>query len=475
MEMKSYIILTLFTLIFSYIDQPCNAGTYGMGVCVKKSSCTLYGRQQGRAISYAGRAPNWPCPKDPSNVICCVKVVTRLKNGVANKEGRCLNVNQCKGTTINTAECPGSNKVRLCVASTQTTVNSVYRVNTANLNIRKGDDAHYGIVGTLSNGQYIFVSTISSNGWAKFYKGYVNSKYLIKVSLSANYKVNTGGLNFRLGPGTSYSKFSYLSKGAKFVYYSRDPWNNNWAVTNYGYCSAAYITKINNSPSPAPTPKPTPKPTPTPTHNPSNAGEISTKFEGTKLSRETFINKVSSYCKSHPRAIAPALCNNAGTVYDTSKSSNVNALIVIARAIVEGNSPGSSKNNYWGIGCTNGGGIAACYSYSSLVEGVKGFAKTVSRYNNLAEMQSKYAYIGKYWYRPGSWALGGCKYFPYIKKYMSSQRSSTVATICSKTTTCTAKGGANCTPTNNEDQKAYATYQVEQKMGPQIRNVFGVY
>ena len=249
--MKSYIIITLFTLIFSYIDQPCNAGTYGMGVCVKKSSCTLYGRQQGRAISYAGRAPNWPCPNDPSNVICCVKVVTRLKNGVANKEGRCLNVNQCKGTTINTGECPGSNKVKLCITNTQTTVNSVYRVNTASLNIRKGDDVRYGIVVTLSNGQYIFVSTISSNGWAKFYKGYVNSKYLTKVSSIANYKVNTGGLNFRLGPGTSYSKYSYLSKGAKFIYYSRDPWNTNWAVTNYGYCSASYITKINNSPSPA--------------------------------------------------------------------------------------------------------------------------------------------------------------------------------------------------------------------------------
>ena len=58
---------------------------------------------------------------------------------------------------------------------------------------------------------------------------------------------------------------------------------------------------------------------------------------------------------------------------------------------------------------------------------------------------------------------------------MSSQRSNTVATICSKTTTCTTKGGANYTPTNKEDQKAYATWRVEQKMGPQIRKVFGVY
>lgn len=160
-------------------------------------------------------------------------------------------------------------------------------------------------------------------------------------------------------------------------------------------------------------------PTPTPTPTPTNAGFISTKIDGTILSRDSFINKVINYCNNHPGEIATALCNNAGTVYDTSKSSNVNALLIIVRAIVEGNSPGSSKNNYWGIGCTNGGGIAACYSYSSLEEGVKGFAKTVSKYNNLAEMASKYAYIGKYRYRPGSNSDGGYIYFPYIKQYMS--------------------------------------------------------
>ena len=464
--MKAYIIVALIISIYSYIDQPCNAGSYGMGVCVRKSSCSLYGSQQGKVISYVGSAPNWPCPNDPSDVICCVKTVSRLRDGVTYTSGRCLNINQCKGTTINTAECPGSNNVKLCVTNSQTTVNSVYKVNTAALNIRSGDGTSYNVVGTLSSGQYIFVSTLSSNGWAKFYKGYVNSKYLTKVNSDVNYKVNTGGLNFRIGPDTSFSILTTLSNGNKIIYYSRDPWNTNWAVTNKGYCSASYITNINDSPSPTPTPTPTP--------TPKNPGAISTKFDGTILSRNDFINKVSSYCKNHPGAIASALCNNAGTVYDTSKSSNVNALLVIVRAIVEGNSPGSSKNNYWGIGCYNGGGTAACTYYSSLVEGVKGFAKTVSKYNNLAEMASKYAYIGKYWFRPGSWSDGGCIYFPYIKQYMSSQRSNTVASICNKSTTCTTRGG-DCTPTNNEDQMAYASWQVEKKMAPIMKNVFGVY
>ena len=469
MKMKIFILITLFAIIFSYIDQPCIAGKNGNGVCVKKSSCTLYGDQKGTVIPYAGKSPNWPCPNDPSDVICCVKEVTVLKDGVTKKKGRCLNINQCTGSTVNTAECPGSNNVKLCVEDTITTVNSVYKVNVSsgsNLNIRSGDDTSYNIVGTLSSGQYIFVTTISSNGWAKFYKGYVNSKYLTKVDLNANYKVNTANLNFRNGPDTTYNILTTLNKGFEIVYYSRDPWNNLWAVTNKGYCSAYYITKINDTPNPTPIP--------TPSSNPTSAGEISTKFDGTLLSRSDFINKVSSYCKNHPGAIAPALCDNAGTVYDISNSKNINALLVIVRAIVEGNSPGSSKNNYWGIGCTNDGGSDACLNYNSLEEGIKGFAYTISKYNNLAEMLSKYAYIGKYWYNPGSWSIGGCIYFPYIQQYMSAQRRETVTSICNKNTTCTLDGG-DCTRTNDEDQKAYATYQIEKKMGPEIRKVFGVY
>jgi len=48
------------------------------------------------------------------------------------------------------------------------------------------------------------------------------------------------------------------------------------------------------------------------------------------------------------------MCNNPGLVYDTAKNNDVNALLVVVRAIIEGNSPGASRNNYWGIGCVNG-------------------------------------------------------------------------------------------------------------------------
>jgi len=215
---------------------------------------------------------------------------------------------------------------------------------------------------------------------------------------------------------------------------------------------------------------PTPNPNPSTTTENSSYGSMSPKFNGTKLNRSEFVTKVQSYCKSNSGSLAAAMCNNPGFVYDTSKSSDVNALLVVVRAIVEGNSPGASKNNYWGIGCVNGGGVAACYNYSSLAEGIKGFAKTVSNYANLTAMMSKYAYIGKNWYNPGSWSDGGCIYFPYIKSYMSAARANIVTNICAKTTTCTTSGG-DCTPTTQEDQNAYATWQLE-KSGSNFQESF---
>ena len=232
-------------------------GKYGNGIYVKKSSYALYGKQQGKVIPYAGSSPNWPCPNDPSDVICCVKEVTRLRDNVTKKEGRCLNIKQCKGSTINTAECPGSSNVKLCVVKTKTTVNRVYKVNAGkggSLNIRSGDDISFNIVGTIASEKFIFVTTISSNGGARFYKGYVSSKYLTRVDSNVNYKVNTAGFNFRTGPDISYNKLASLSNGFKIVYYSRDPWNSKWVVTNKGYCLDSYISKINISPTPTPTP-----------------------------------------------------------------------------------------------------------------------------------------------------------------------------------------------------------------------------
>ena len=205
--------------------------------------------------------------------------------------------------------------------------------------------------------------------------------------------------------------------------------------------------------------------------NSSGVGARSTRFDGTHLTMTEFSMRVKAYCSSHS-GIAQAMCDNPDLVYEASKTYNVNPELVITRAMAEGNSPGIAKNNYWGMGCTNTGGYQACITYSSLQDGIKGFAGMVTKYNNLMEMQLKYAYIGRYWYNPGSWSVGGCKYFPYIQGYMSPQRQSEVTQICAKQSECTTKGG-DCTPTIQEDQNAYATWQVEKKLGPYMNNVFG--
>jgi predicted chitinase len=59
---------------------------------------------------------------------------------------------------------------------------------TSVVNIRSGPGTTYNIVGSLSAGQTVVVTSIS-NGWAKFSKGYSSASYLTKVSSGGS----TGG------------------------------------------------------------------------------------------------------------------------------------------------------------------------------------------------------------------------------------------------------------------------------------------
>lgn len=195
----------------------------------------------------------------------------------------------------------------------------------------------------------------------------------------------------------------------------------------------------------------------------------------TSLSRDEFIRLMVSYCNSGCSAGMRKFADNAGLIYDTSIASNVNPELVVVRAMAEGFSPGGSSNNYWGIRCYNGAGVSACSTYSSLAEGVRAFASVVSGYENASDMMSRYAYIGNYWFNPGSWSDGGCPYFPYIKKYMSGTRSGQVAIYCATGASfCGTGGGSGCKGTIDEDQKAYALWQVNDKMAPYRFNVFGL-
>lgn len=196
----------------------------------------------------------------------------------------------------------------------------------------------------------------------------------------------------------------------------------------------------------------------------------------TSLSREEFIRLMQAYCNTHDCGSSMRMfVTNAGTIYDVSIESHVNPELVVVRAMAEGFSPGGSTNNYWGIRCYNGAGAGACSNYSSLSEGIRAFASVVSGYDTVSEMMSRYAYIGRYWFNPGSWSLGGCKYFPYINEYMSDTRRGQVSGYCATSAPqCGSSGGANCRATIDEDQKAYALWQVNEKMAPYRYNVFGL-
>ncbi len=196
----------------------------------------------------------------------------------------------------------------------------------------------------------------------------------------------------------------------------------------------------------------------------------------TSLTKEEFVSKMRSYCNSRDcsSTFLEVFLPQAEMIYNVSVANNVNPELVVIRAFVEGFSPGRSRNNYWGIGCTNEGGLSACHSYSSFEEGIKGFANTVKNYETASDMMQKYAYIGKYWYNPGNWSLGGCKYFPYIQEYMSAERASVVSGVCNSGSSCESGGVGNCTLTTDEDQTAYAVWQVNKKMGPLRYNIFGL-
>lgn len=193
------------------------------------------------------------------------------------------------------------------------------------------------------------------------------------------------------------------------------------------------------------------------------------------ISKSDFSKKLSDYCSNNScNSSMQMFVNNADLIYDTAKKNNVSPELVVVRAVNEGFSPGNENgsNNYWGIGCTNTGGISACASYSSLTEGIKGFANIspVKNSKTATEMMSTYAYIGEYWYNPGSWSIGGCQYYPYINGYMSTNRSTIVGGYCEVSRACS---GSSCNKTIDEDQQAYSKWQVDDNLIKRRKEIFG--
>ena len=91
-------------------------------------------------------------------------------------------------------------------------------------------------------------------------------------------KINASSVNFRTGPGTSYSSIGKLAKGTAVTVLSKSgDWYKLTVVSTgkTGYVFAKYVTLTTASPTPTVSPTPTPKPSVTPTAVPTAAPTVS--------------------------------------------------------------------------------------------------------------------------------------------------------------------------------------------------------
>ena len=144
------------------------------------------------------------------------------------------------------------------------TANNAYASNigtvtASSLNVRSGPSTSYTVVTTVKKNDKVNILQ-SSNGWYKIEtssgkQGWVSSSYISASNSNTNNstnnntqsniaRVNTDGLNFRNGAGTSYSIIKVLNKGEKVEVISE---SNGWSKVKHdsrlGYVASQYIDK----------------------------------------------------------------------------------------------------------------------------------------------------------------------------------------------------------------------------------------
>ncbi len=177
----------------------------------------------------------------------------------------------------------------------------------------------------------------------------------------------------------------------------------------------------------------------------------------TTLTKEQFIAGMKSY---NYNGASPSgwnkFVNNAGDIYDIALKNNINPEFVVIRAILEGFDPGESKNNYWGWTCYNTCSSCCTNFGSDFEEAVAKYCQAVNKqYTDYNDLLRSYAYLGDYWYNPGSSGVGGCYYAPYIFPNGIPDR---VKSACSGAY-CSSDVKANCVKTTAEEQVLYGKYQ----------------
>ena len=101
-------------------------------------------------------------------------------------------------------------------------------------------------------------------------------------------------------------------------------------------------------------------------------------ISSTALSKQEFKEKIKNFASKNSNF--KIFYENAYGIYEYAKSKNVNPELVVIRAYVEGRGKTTGKYNYWGMGCTNTGGIKACFNYTSFDDGYTDYINNISKY-----------------------------------------------------------------------------------------------
>ena len=147
------------------------------------------------------------------------------------------------------------------MAANNAYASNIGTVTASSLNVRSGPSTSYKIVTTVKKNDKVNILQ-SSNGWYKIEtasgkQGWASASYISISNNDTNNNtntseniaiVNTDGLKFRTGAGTSYSIIKVLNKGEKVEVISESA---GWSKVRYdsrlGYVASQYIDKTNTN------------------------------------------------------------------------------------------------------------------------------------------------------------------------------------------------------------------------------------
>ena len=223
-------------------------------------------------------------------------------------------------------------------------------------------------------------------------------------------------------------------------------------------------------------------------------------ISSTTLSKSEYKQKIQEYANSHPQW--QIFVENADEVYEEARKIGVNPELIVTVAMKENKGNVTvGQNNYWGLNCLNGREADTCNSYTTFMDGARDLMNSAARYDSLYDWfaNGHYSYIGYFWYSihydPSSadginWGIGGCAYAPYIypdglpdrvakacgsnAPFCSVMDNENDEIVAHNQALAGANPRSNCTVTTDEDQEAYAWYNIKSTMGNTREIIFGL-